>query len=80
MPAASAREITDKHREILDDLIPEPKRRADRRGIPWKSRRAVLNGILWILPPGAPWADIPECNPSYQTCHGPGFNIGSCPA
>jgi transposase len=69
MPAATAHEITDEHWKILDDLIPEPKRRADGRRRPWKSRRAVLNGILWVLRTGAPWADIPECYPSYQTCH-----------
>lgn len=69
MPAATAREITDEHWEILVDLIPEPKRRADGRGRPCKSRRTVLNGILWLLRTGAPWADIPERYPSYQTCH-----------
>jgi hypothetical protein len=29
----------------------------------------VLNGILYILRTGAPWADLPERYPSYQTCH-----------
>jgi transposase len=29
----------------------------------------VLNGILWILRTGAPWADLPEGYPSFQTCH-----------
>ncbi len=29
----------------------------------------VLNGILWILRVRAPWADLPERYPSYQTCH-----------
>jgi transposase len=29
----------------------------------------VLNGILWVLRTGAPWADIPDRYPSYQTCH-----------
>jgi transposase len=29
----------------------------------------VLNGILWILRTGAPWADLPDRYPSYQTCH-----------
>jgi transposase len=37
--------------------------------MPWKDRRAVLNGILWVLRTGAPWADVPERYPSYQTCH-----------
>jgi hypothetical protein len=30
-------------------LIPKPKRRIDGRGYPWKSRRSVLNRILWVL-------------------------------
>jgi transposase len=29
----------------------------------------VLNGILWVLRTGAPWADVPERYPSFQTCH-----------
>ena len=29
----------------------------------------MLNGILWILSTGAPWADLPDRYPSYQTCH-----------
>jgi len=69
MPAATTRDITDEHWEILDALIPEPRHRVDGRGRPWKSRRAVLNGILWVLRTGAPWADIPERYPSYHTCH-----------
>src|SRR2546425_12096767 len=69
MPLANARDLTDTQWEILHDLIPEPKRREDGRGRPWKDRRAVLNGILWILRTGAPWADVPDRYPSYQTCH-----------
>ena len=29
----------------------------------------VLNGILWRLRTGAPWKDLPERYPTYQTCH-----------
>jgi transposase len=65
----NARELTDLQWETLDALIPEPPRRKDRRGRPWRSRRSVLNGILWVLRTGAPWADLPERYPSYQTCH-----------
>jgi hypothetical protein len=53
----------------LEVLIPEPIPRRDGRGRAWKDRRAVLNGILWVLRTGAPWADVPERYPSYQTCH-----------
>ena len=69
MLALNARDLTDLQWAILDDLIPEPPRRGDKRGRPWRSRRSVLNGILWVLRTGAPWADLPEHYPSYQTCH-----------
>ena len=29
----------------------------------------MLNGVLWILRTGAPWADLPSRYPPYQTCH-----------
>ncbi len=29
----------------------------------------ILDGILWILRTGAPWHDLPDRYPSYQTCH-----------
>jgi len=69
MPRTSTRDLTDAQWETLDKLIPEPPRRKDQRGRPWKNRRAVLNGILWVLRTGAPWADVPDRYPSYQTCH-----------
>jgi transposase len=58
MPVANTRDLTDVQWKILDELIPEPTRRTDGRGRPWKDRRGVLNGILWILRTGAPWADV----------------------
>jgi transposase len=68
MPAP-LRDLTDAQWAILDQLIPEPERRTDVRGRPWRPRRDVLNGILYILRTGAPWADLPERFPPYQTCH-----------
>jgi transposase len=65
MSIANARDLTDEQWEILDDLIPEPPRREDGCGRPWKDRRAILNGILWVLRTGAPWADVPERYSSY---------------
>jgi len=35
---------------------------------PWRDPRDVLNGILWVLRTGAPWADMPDRYPSYATC------------
>ena len=69
MTSDHARDLTDLQWAVLDTLIPEPARRRDGRGRPWKDRRAVLNGVLWVLRTGAPWAELPDRYPSYQTCH-----------
>jgi len=69
MHLAYAKDLTDFQWSILDALIPEPTPRRDGRGRPWKARRSVLDGILWVLRTGAPWADVPDRYPSYQTCH-----------
>jgi transposase len=68
MHLAYTRDLTDDQWSILDALIPEPTPRKDGRGR-WKARRSVLDGILWVLRTGAPWADVPDRYPSYQTCH-----------
>jgi transposase len=52
--------LTDEQWKTLDPLIPKPRTRSDGRGRLWKSRRSVVNGILWVLMTGAPWADLPE--------------------
>jgi transposase len=48
---------------------PRPSSPRGGRGRPWRDSRDVLNGILWILRTGAPWRDLPERYPPYQTCH-----------
>ena len=62
-------DLTDEQWEVLEPLIPDHFRRADGRGRPWRNSRDVLNGILWVLRTGAPWRDLPERYPPYQTCH-----------
>jgi transposase len=62
-------ELTDEQWAIIGPLIPKPPRREDGRGRPWKETREVMNGVLWILPSGARWQDLPERFPPYQTCH-----------
>ena len=69
MPTDHPHDLTDSQWDVLEPLIPEPSRRKDGRGRPWKNRRAVLDGILWVLRTGAPWADLPDRYPPYQTCH-----------
>ena len=62
-------DLTEEQWEVLEPLVPNPPRREDGRGRPWRDPRDVLNGILWILRTGAPWKDLPERYPPYQTCH-----------
>ena len=62
-------DLTDAQWTILAPLFPKPRVRRDRQGRPWRDPRDVLNGILWILRTGAPWKDLPDRYPSYQTCH-----------
>jgi transposase len=70
LPAAShARDLTDEQWVLIGPFLPKLTRRKDGRGRPWRENRVVLNGILWILRTGAPWADLPDRYPSYQTCH-----------
>jgi transposase len=57
---ARREELTDKQWAIIKPLLPEPPRRADGRGRPWRDAREGLNGILWILRRGARWQDLPE--------------------
>ena len=58
-------DLNEKQWKRLERLIPAGKS----RGRPRLDNRNVLNGILWILRTGAPWKDVPERYPSYQTCH-----------
>ncbi len=52
-------DLTEKQWAVLAPLLPKPRVRQDRRGRPWRDPRDVLNGILWVLRTGAPWADLP---------------------
>jgi transposase len=62
-------ELTDEQWAVVEPLLPKVPRRADGRGRPRLPDREILDGILWILRTGAPWHDLPDRYPSYQTCH-----------
>jgi transposase len=62
-------DLTNEQWQRIKDFIPKPKARPGKSGIPPQELRAVLNGILWILRTGAPWADLPERYPPKSTCH-----------
>jgi transposase len=61
-------DLTDEQWQVVEPLIPVPPRRPDGRGRPRIDAREILNGILWVMRTGAPWRDMPERYPSYQTC------------
>src|SRR6476659_6518349 len=54
------RRLTDEQWAILEPLIPDPAQRIETRGAPATDRRALLDGIVWILRTGSPWADLPR--------------------
>ena len=54
--------------ELVEPMLPPPKRRRDNRGRPWASNRGCFEGILWILQTGAAWRFLPEEFPSPSTC------------
>ena len=62
-------DLTNKQWAMLEPLLPNPPKRVDGRGRPWREAREVLDGVLWVLRTGAPWRDLPERYPPYQTCH-----------
>jgi transposase len=62
-------DLTNEQWERIAPLIPPAKSGQGGKGRPSTPPREVLNGILWILRTGAPWKDMPERYPPYQTCH-----------
>lgn len=64
-------QLTDEQWQAVEPYIPAKERRPPGKqgGRPWVSARQVLDGVLWVLRTGAPWADLPRRFPPYQTCH-----------
>ena len=64
-------DLTDEQWEVVRPFLPGPEklRTSSKGGRPWRDPRDVLNGVLWILRTGAPWADMPRRYPPYSTCH-----------
>ncbi len=60
--------LTDEQWELIEPVLPPPKRRRDNRERPWVSSRACFEGILWILQTGAAWRFLPDEFPSPPTC------------
>ena len=62
-------ELKDEQWAVIEPLMPVVPLREDKRGRPRRSSREIMDGILWVLRTGAPWKDIPDRYPPYQTCH-----------
>ena len=62
-------DLTNEQWQRIVEFIPKPKAQPGKSGRPPQNPRDVLNGILWILRTGAPWADLPERYPPKSTCH-----------
>ncbi len=53
-------DLTDAQWERLQPLLPPQRRgKGTTGGRPSLDHRQIINGILWILRTGAPWADLP---------------------
>ena len=50
-------DLTNDQWERLQPLLPPQK---PHTGRPAEDHRRIINGILWVLRTGAPWADLPE--------------------
>ena len=62
-------DLTNEQWQRIAEYIPKPKALPGKSGRPPNDSRAIVNGILWILRTGAPWADLPERYPPKSTCH-----------
>ena len=60
-------DLTDTQWERLAPLL--PPEHSGKPGRPYVEHRRVLNGILWVLHTGAPWADLPERYGPHQTAY-----------
>ena len=64
-------DLTDEQWAAIEHFFPaeELSRTTPKGGRPFRPVRDVLNGVMWVLRTGAPWADLPPRYPPYQTCH-----------
>ena len=60
-------DLTDQQWHLLEPLFKEPSLQSS-RGRPPLNSRPILDGILWKIRTAVPWADLPTCYPSHQTC------------
>ena len=60
-------ELSEQQWQRIEPLLPPLK--SGKRGHPYGDHRPIINGILWVLNTGAPWADLPERSGPHQTVY-----------
>lgn len=63
--------LTDEQWQAIEPHLPEDERTPPGKqgGRPWADARQVMDGVLWVMRTGAPWADLPRRFPPHTTCH-----------
>ncbi len=60
--------LTEQQWKQIEHFLPGSKGGPSKRGRPWASNRACVEGILWVLRTGARWRDVPQPYPHGSTC------------
>lgn len=61
--------LTQQQWKLVEPHIKKARPAKKISGRPRQDDEQILNGILWICRTGAPWKDLPDKYPPYQTCH-----------
>jgi transposase len=59
-------DLSDEQYALIEPHLPTNTKKP---GHPYGPHRPIINGILWRLHTGAPWADIPERYGNWKTIH-----------
>jgi putative transposase len=60
------RQISDSQWRQIEDLLPG---RPGSVGVTARDNRLFVDEVLWVLPSGAEWKDLPEECGKWKTCH-----------
>ncbi len=64
-----SQELSDSQWEVLQELLPKPKKKAGQAGRYPLELRAVINAILYVLKTGCQWRMLPNDYPNYKSVY-----------